>query len=201
MKNLTVLLMTTLLTLSVGGQALAELKVQSSETSEATKPYVKKERYVTKTATIEAVDLKNRVVTLKGNLGRVFDVRVVPEAKNLAQLKKGDVVVVKYYEALSVQVYKAGEAPAKAEESASLETAKAGEKPGGKLSFQSTITATIDAIDRKKPTVTLKTADGKTVTVKVERPKLLANVKEGDEVVITYAEAMAISITKKKGKN
>ncbi len=200
MKKLAVLLTTALLAVFVGGAALAELKVRTTESSEDTKPYVKKERYVTKTATVEAVDVKLRIVTLKGDTGKVFDVRVAPAVKNLAQLKKGDLVTIKYHEAVSAQVYKAGEAPKTTEATATMETAKPGEKPGGKLSYKSTVTATIESIDRKKPEVTLKTADGKSLTVKIERPKLLANVKEGDEVVITYSEAVAISVTKKKEK-
>jgi ribosomal protein L25 (general stress protein Ctc) len=196
--KLAVLLMTALLTVLIGVEAFAELKVQESVTSENTKPYVKKERFITKMGTVEAVDLKLRVVTLKGDKGKIFDVRVVPEVKNLAQLKKGDLVAIRYHEAVSAQVYKAGQAPRVTEAASALETAKAGEKPGGKYLYKTTTTATIESINMKKPEVTLKTLDGKTLTVKVERPKLLANVKVGDEVVITYSEAVAVSVTKKK---
>ncbi|HTP65389.1 MAG TPA: hypothetical protein VMJ66_08365 [Geobacteraceae bacterium] len=198
MKKLAVVLTTALLAISVGGAAFADLNIHKSVSSEDVKPYVKKERFLTRTATVEAVDVEHRVVTLKGEQGKIFDVRVVPEAKNLAQLKKGDMVTLKYYEAVSAQVYKAGEAPKITEATAAMETAKAGAKPGGKLAYQATTTATIEAIDVKKPAVTLKTADGKTLAVKVQRPKLLANVKVGDEVVITYTEAVAISVTKAK---
>jgi hypothetical protein len=50
--------------------------------------------------------------------------------------------------------------------------------------------------------VTLKNSDGKSLTVKVEDRKALENVVVGDEVVITYAEAIALSVekAKKKGK-
>ena len=200
MKNLTAFVIAALLVLSVGGQAFAELDIKTVGSEEG-KPQVTKERFVTATATVEAVDLDNRIVTLKGKQGRIFDVRVGEQAKNLAQLKKGDMVVVKYYEAISAKVYKPGEAPKVTEESASLETAKAGEKPGGKLSIESTVTATIESIDMKKPSVTLKTTEGKTLTAKIEDRKNLENVKVGDEVVITYKEAFAVSVTKAKKKS
>lgn len=200
MKNLTALVVAALLVLSIGGQAFAELDIKTVGSDEG-KPEVTKERFVTATATIMAVDLDNRIVTLKGKLGRIFDVRVGEQAKNLAQLKKGDVVVVKYYEAISAKVYKPGEAPKVTEASGSLETAKAGEQPGGELKIEKTTTATIEAIDMKKPTVTLKTMEGKYLTAKIEDPKLLKNVKVGDEVVITYKEAFAISVTKAKKKS
>jgi Cu/Ag efflux protein CusF len=190
-------LITTLLVLAVGGYAFAELTVKTVS-SEKAKPSVTKERMTTAIATVEAIDLEKRIVTLKNAEGKIFDIKVGPQARNLPQLKKGDEVTVKYYEAVSAKVYKAGEAPKVAAEAAVLERAKEGEKPGGVLAVQSTITATIDAIDLKKPTVTLKNAEGKYLTVKIEDRKNLENVKVGDEVVITYAEAVAISVQKTK---
>src|SRR5512136_361541 len=160
MKKLSALLVTTLLALSFGGYAFAELKVKTSVTSADTKPFVKKERFVTKMATVEAVDLDKRILTLKSEQGKIFDLRVGPRAKNLDQLKKGDMVIAKYYEATSEKVYKPGEAPKVAEGVAALETAKKGAKPGARAAVQATVTATIESIDKKKPSVTLKTVEG-----------------------------------------
>ena len=49
---------------------------------------------------------------------------------------------------------------------------------------------------REAQTATLKGPDGKTVTIKAQDPKNLEAVKVGDEVVITYTEALAISVEK-----
>ncbi len=81
-----------------------------------------------------------------------------------------------------------------------MATAKPGEKPAGVAISQKTITATVEAIDTKKPSVTLKGPEGNLVTVKVKNPKHLENVKVGDQVVITYTEALAISVHKAKKK-
>jgi Cu/Ag efflux protein CusF len=200
MKILLRVMATALLVLAFGGNAFAELKAKAVGYDNG-KPEVTKERIITKTATVEAVDLKTRIVTLKGDGDMVFDVKVGPEAKNLPQLKKGDEVTVKYYESISAKVYKANAAPKIDEQAAMLETAEKGQKPGGTLALELTITATIEAIDMKKPEVTLKTLEGKTLTAKIEDPKLLDNVKVGDEVVITYTEAYAISVKKAKKKS
>jgi hypothetical protein len=191
-----------LLTLALGGYAQAEMNVKTVTQSKGSKPQVTKERYVTATATVEAINLEKRVVTLKGENGKVFDLKVGPEARNLPQVKAGDLVTVKYIEAVSAKVYKAGTAPKETGEAAAMERAKLGEKPGGKVVAVSTTTATVEAIDKKKPSVTLKNSDGKSLTVKVEDRKALENVVVGDEVVITYAEAIALSVekAKKKGK-
>jgi ASC-1-like (ASCH) protein len=61
---------------------------------------------------------------------------------------------------------------------------------------QVTVTATVETIDKNSQYVTLKGQEGKTVEVKVKDPKNLEGVKVGDEVVITYTEALAISVEK-----
>ena len=48
-----------------------------------------------------------------------------------------------------------------------------------------TVTATVEAIDAKVPSVTLKGPEGKVVEVKIRNRKNLENVKVGDQVVIT----------------
>lgn len=58
----------------------------------------------------------------------------------------------------------------------------------------------MEAIDPKKTFVTLKGPQGKVVDVKVRDPKNLENVKVGDQVAITYTEALAISVEKPKEK-
>ena len=45
------------------------------------------------TAKIEAVDVANRVVTVKGPLGRTVSLKVDDRVKNLAQVKVGDEIV------------------------------------------------------------------------------------------------------------
>ncbi|MRR07824.1 MAG: hypothetical protein EG828_12995 [Deltaproteobacteria bacterium] len=192
MKKLLAVTVAALVALSVGGVALAE------EKAPAKKPYVKKERTVTATATVQAIDLEKRIVTLEGPEGNVFDVTVGKEARNLPQLKVGDEVTVKYYEAFSAKVYKKGEAPVAEGITEGLARTKPGEKPGGVAGRQMAVTATVEAIDMKKPTVTLKGAEGKSVVVKIKDRKNLENVKVGDEVVLTYTEALAISVEKAK---
>jgi len=165
----------------------------------AEQPKVVKERAAVMTATVQAIDLNTRIVTLKGPKGEVRDIKVGEEAVNLPQVKVGDLVTVKFYESLAVEVIKPGTASGAGEKSA-IVRAKPGEMPGGMAARQSTVTATITAIDKKKNTLTLKGPEGKTVIAKVEDPKNLNKVKVGDELLITYTEALAISVEKAKKK-
>ncbi len=58
------------------------------------------------TATVEAIDQKTREVTLKGPKGGVISFVAGPDVKNLAQVQKGDEVVVEYAQALAVSLKK-----------------------------------------------------------------------------------------------
>lgn len=156
---------------------------------------VKKEQLVSATVTVEAIDLQKRIVTLKGPEGNVFDVTVSEEARNLTQVKVGDQVLVKYYESIAIRLVKPGKGVAAVQET----EAKQGVKPSGMAGRRVTLIATIKTIDEKKQMVTLMT-EGKTVTVKAENPTNFEKVKVGDEVEITYTEALAISVEKAKKK-
>jgi len=161
-------------------------------------PAIEESSVATVKATVQAVDLKKRTVTLKGPEGKVVTIKVDNSVKNLPQVKVGDEVVAKYYQAVAIQVKKPGQAQAGASAQEAVATAKPGEKPAGVAINTVTVTTVIEKIDAKDHTVTLKGPEGNTETVKVKNPKHLENVKVGDEVVITYTQALAIAVEKPK---
>jgi Cu/Ag efflux protein CusF len=185
--------------LSIGGTAQAGENSSSSKPI-SQKPSVTKESVVSTTATVQDIDLKNRLVTLKDDEGNTYDILVGPQAKNLSQVKAGDLVNISYYESVAIDVYKPGEAPSGVADVNVLQTAKPGEKPEGIAARQVTVTATVQSVDKKNQTAVLMGPDGKTVKVKVRNPKNLENVNPGDEVVATYTRALAISVRKPVNK-
>ena len=204
MKKLFIFAMAVIFLFGMGTAAVGQDKKgepASSEKSKATaeKPKAVKQNVVKVTATVEAVDLTNRVVSLKGPKGNVFDLKVGEQVKNLPQVKVGDQVVARYYESIAVQLVKPG-APGGAAATQAVAAAKPGERPAGIVANQVSVTATIEDISPKKTYVTLKGPGGKAVDVKVRDPKNLENVKVGDQVQITYTEALAISVEKAKKK-
>jgi Cu/Ag efflux protein CusF len=193
MKRGFVYVLVVLFALAVGVGAMAQEKAPAK----AKPPGAKRERVVNLTGTVEAVDMANRVVTIKGSKGRIVDLKVGEEAKNLDQVKVGDKVVAKYYESVAYRLLKPGEAEgAKAEQT--VAGAKPGEVPAGAMANQVTVTATVEEISPKKTFVTLKRPDGKMVDVKVLDPKIIEGLKAGDKVVITYTQALAIALDKPK---
>jgi len=152
------------------------------------------------TATVVKIDHKKRKVTLKAADGRVESFIVDEAVKNLDQVKKGDVVVATYAEALAYEVKKPGAAGTAAGTTVVAATAKPGAKPAGGVARETKVTVTITAIDEKAPSVTFKSPKGNSRTIKVKDVAKLKDVKVGDQVEITYTRALALSIEKAPAK-
>lgn len=146
------------------------------------------------TAKVEALDLKKRLVTVRGPKGDRVTLKVHEAAKNLPQVKVGDTVKLEYLESVAVRVLAPGEKAAPASETAALVTARPGEKPAALAAEQITVTASIMVIDKTKPSVTLKGPEGNVVEVRVRHPEVLEKVKTGDNIEITYTEALALAV-------
>jgi len=151
---------------------------------------------ISATFTITAIDSAARLVTLKDKDGATQEIVCGPEVQRFDQLKVGDKVTFRYYEALATAIRRPGSAPA-APESAGV-TRTPGAKPGGTIAQQLTATVTIEAIDPKIPSVTVRTADGSKLSFKVEDKKNLEGYKAGDKVDVTYTQALAISVAPPK---
>jgi hypothetical protein len=192
MKKGLVVAAAVVLMLSLASGVLAQYKAGAPAVP-AEQPRVVKEMEAVMTATVVAIDLQKRIVTLKGDDGEVRDIKVGEEAVNLPQVKVGDLLTVKFYESIAVEVIKPGTVAGAGERSA-IVRAKPGEMPGGMAARQVSVTATVTAIDKQKSTMTLKGPEGRLNTVKVQDPANLEKVKVGDDLMITYTEALAISV-------
>ncbi|HEV7735588.1 MAG TPA: hypothetical protein VGR62_25660 [Candidatus Binatia bacterium] len=149
---------------------------------------------VTVTATVTAIDQATRKVTLLGPDGDSLQITVGPEVRNLAQVKKGDLVVVGYQESIALELKKKGSVDPGVAAAAVTDRAKVGDKPGGGAADSVTVVATITKVDKTNNKVTLKGPEGGLAVVKVKDPTKLEKVKVGDLVEITYTQALAISV-------
>ena len=145
-------------------------------------------------AQVVGIDKATRTVTLKGPKGNVVDIVAGDEVKNFDQIKLGDFVVARYAEALTLELrktkVKAGE-PTVREEAA---RAKPGERPAVAGAREVTAIADVIGVDPKKSTITLKGPRGNVVTLNVQNPDQFKVVKKGDQVEVTYTEALALSV-------
>jgi Cu/Ag efflux protein CusF len=150
-------------------------------------------RVVTITASVEAVDPAERTVTLKGPRGNVVTIPVGPQVKNFDKIKVGDMVAVRYLEALSLELKKNGSGVRERSEREAKDSAKPGEQPAAGVARQVTVVADVVAVDPKRQTITLR-GPKRTVDLRVKDPNQLKLVKVGDQVEATYTEALAVSV-------
>jgi len=151
-------------------------------------------------ATVQYLDYNTRMATLKADNGNTLTFRVSNEVKNLDQVKVGDKVKFQYYESVAWEVKKAGETSPGIVKAEGVKYSGAEQLPAKLETTQTTVVTTIEAIDRQNQTVTLKGPAGKSVVVKARHPENLEKVKEGDHVMITYTEALAVSVEKVSAK-
>jgi hypothetical protein len=145
------------------------------------------------TAAVKAVDKAKRKVTLKAADGHEQTITAGPEVKNFNQIKVGDQVVVRYVEALTLELKKGGKALVARTDSEVAGGAMPGEKPAGGVGRQVHVTADVTAIDPATQTVTLR-GPQRSVELKLHDPEQFKLVKVGDQVEATYTEALAISV-------
>lgn len=158
---------------------------------------VEVEESVKVSATVEAIDLPNRLITLRVPEGEAVTVEVSPEVRNLAQVKVGDQLVVTYYAALAAEFKKPGEGVEGVQEEVGAGRAELGERPAGAVGRQVKATVVIESVDKKTNTVSFRGPYGMLRTITVQDPDAQAFVKKlkiGDQVEMTYTEAVAIAV-------
>lgn len=148
-------------------------------------------------ATITAIDAATRAITLRGPQGRELSVVAGPEVKNFAQLKVGDVVNVKYAEALTLELRKGGGKPVAWTVKEGAAGAKPGAMPAGVAGRQISVVGDVLAVDAAAKTVTVK-GPQRTVELKVQDPEQLKLIAKGDQIEATFTEAVAIVVTPAK---
>jgi len=145
-------------------------------------------------ATVVAINLETRELTYKRDDGAVRTIVVSEEAKNLPQVRVGDVIKLRYHQAVSMRLDKSSGGVAELKESSGVSRNALGSKPGGVAGHETTISATIDKIDALNSVVTLKGPKGRLVDVVLEDRSIIGKLNIGDLVVVTYTEALAISV-------
>jgi hypothetical protein len=148
-------------------------------------------------ATVVAVQKAERIVSLRGPDGRTLTVEVGPQVRNFDQIQVGDRVIASYYEAVGFALKKPGEGDGGSDAGLIAGRAKPGDRPAAAVGHYAQTTVTIESVDRKTYTVTFRGEDGLTRAVPVVTPEgraFASKLKPGDQVEISYEEAVAISV-------
>jgi hypothetical protein len=151
-------------------------------------------------ATVDAIDVQKRLLTLRDKSGEKVTVEVSPEVRNLPQVKVGDQVVARYYESLAAELVKRGDesgttqAPVK---DAVIGRSALGAKPGVVMGTENHQTVRITKVDKKNNVVHFYGSDGLARSIPIKSPEgqeFAGKLKPGDEVEVTYTEALAVTV-------
>jgi hypothetical protein len=151
------------------------------------------ERVAQVTASVEAIDSATRTVTLKGAGGDTFTVLVGPEVRNFDRIQVGDLVVVRYLEALTLELKKRGTALRARTDRDVTDRAPPDERPARVNAHEVHVVADVIALDPTTQTVRLR-GPTRVVDLRVYDPEQFKLVAVGDQVEATFTEAMAISV-------
>jgi hypothetical protein len=158
--------------------------------------------HATMSAEVTAMDLAKREVTLKGPQGNEVTVTVGDAVKRLDEVKVGDTVRVDYLVSIAAEIRKptAAEAEHPLVIMDAAGRASSDSAPAGGVARRFKVVTTIEALDRRDETVTVKGPLGRYLTVHVADPSRLTKVRIGETIVIVYTEALALSLDKVEKK-
>jgi arginine repressor len=180
----------------IAALALSVPALAQQAAAKAPKASYSKKDVKTVKATVKEIDQATRHVVLQTADGKTHEFTVGPQARNLAQVKVGDEVIIQYQEALEVDVTEAD--PTKPlpqpTEAIATERSEVGKKPEGAIARTVTLNGTVESVDMAKKTAVIKGSGGNTVEVKMQHPERWEKVKVGDTITAKYSEALALSV-------
>ena len=154
------------------------------------------------TATVDSVDVKNRIVVLKDANGNLAQMNVAKSVNDLDKVKKGDVFVVEHAQAIAVGLTAAakGSKPSVSGVRSVTVAGKGSAKPFEETTDTIYATVKITTIDAKTRIVTFTLPSGEKQKVKVDQAVLgLEKFKAGDDVMVEFVDDTAIGfVTPKK---
>jgi hypothetical protein len=191
-----VLVIAALLTFGLG---LNYTWAQSDQPSAASTPVnpeaVRSITVITLHGKILEVDKGSKLITVQGPQGKKVHLKV-ENPYNLKAARVGEPVVARFYEVVTIRKKKPGESVPSASLKGGVATAKPGGVPGAVAELHGSLLVSVTAIDEAHGIVTVKAPDGTVERVKARNPKNLKHLKVGDELVITLARAIAVSLRK-----
>ena len=143
--------------------------------------------------TVVDVDKATRTLTLKGEDEEKWTFIAGPEVRNFDQIKRGDRVIVEYFEGMALALGPKGSDVRARFEKLEVERAKSGEKPAGRVTRTVEGLGEVVAVNPKERLVALQGAQ-RTVVLGVSGDVDLSSVKVGQQVEVVYVQSFAISV-------
>lgn len=181
--------------------SLAILQAQEAKPAAPAAPAtVKGERFTSATISVNvtAINQQTREVTVQGPMGDNFTFTAGPEVKRLAEIAVGDIVTADYYAMIAGEV----RAPTDEEKLNPLvvvaDAGRASKEslPAGAVVAGVKVVGTIVGLDATTLTAKLRGPRGNVAEIPLQDPVKFSQLKMADTVVVTYVEALVLSLHK-----
>jgi hypothetical protein len=149
-------------------------------------------------AQVKGVDLEKRELTLMSSTGGLVTVKVDKSVARLDEVEVGDMIAAEFWTYIKAEFRD----PTPVEKETPLvvvaEAGKAPEgiPPGAAVGAVVKGVVTIEIINRPAMEVTVRGPRGKYVAIEVSDQELIQELNVGEVVILTYGEAMALSLEK-----
>jgi hypothetical protein len=169
-----------------------------SQEDQDSRPAREKWNLVTMQGTVTEIVKETRDITLQGTDGKLVTITAGEAVERFDEIGVGDVMTFEYWEYLKAEFRKPT-----AEEMAEPLTVMAeggkapeGMDPAAVVGAMVKAVVSIEALNRPLMLATVKGPRGNYVTLPMEDEVLITELNIGQVLILTYAEAVAISLTK-----
>ncbi|WP_298532958.1 hypothetical protein [uncultured Algibacter sp.] len=186
LKNQVILLLTVLLTLNF-------TYAQENEI-----PTKEKIAFVELMGTIKEINKETREITVIGEKGELHTFTAGEDVKRFDEIEVGEVITFGFYKFLKAEFRKPTDEEI-AEPLVAIADAKVAGmemEPGAVVGAMVKAVVTIEVINLTYMYVTIKGPQGNYTTIDVEDAELIKKLHVGQVVIMTYGEAIAVSLTK-----
>jgi len=169
----------------------------AQETKERRAPREKSEQ-VTMQGTVSAINKETREITLMSKEGGLVTLTAGEEVERFDEIAVDDVMQFDYYTYIKAEFRD----PTPEELAEPLQMMAEGGKapegmdPGAVVGAIAKAVVTIEVLNRPNMIATVKGPNGNYVSIPMEDEELITELKIGEVLILTYAEAMAISLEK-----
>jgi len=177
--------------------ALSFTNIFSQDNSEK-RPSREKFEHAIIQGTVEAIDAKTREIVLRGPLGNLVTITADESIERFDEIEKNDVIEVDYFTYMLAE-FRDPTAEELAEPLVILAGAEKAPKemdPAAGVGTLVKAVVTVEIINRPFMYVTIKGPAGNYLSIDVKDKAILEELNIGEVVILTYVEAVALSLNK-----
>ncbi|MBL3827141.1 MULTISPECIES: hypothetical protein [unclassified Marinobacter] len=174
--------------------ALAQKAPQEQSIIESRAGSATRTTTISASAVVKGIEKETRTLMLELPDGDVIEVVAGEGIRNFNQIGLNDEVVVEYTQSLSLTLQKVRSDDTDVTIGSAAARAEPGMKPAGGVGQIVQAFADVVAVSPEKGTITLKGPQGRIFELLVNNPDHFKVVNAGDQVLVTYTEAVAVSV-------